>query len=153
MSIWPWRTRPVVTPFTDDCSAKTLLIGQDVTVFPFTYSIPDNLYMIPLSFTARWTCAVAIRGIEPTNIVFSRGGLIFAGAYASALLSNHALLQTFAPGLERVHFAGFYGMSHAAMPNPIYLYPGDLITYFIPSLVAGDIAHEIVLHAQTWEAH
>lgn len=153
MSIWPWRSRPVVTPFKDNFSAKTILIGEDVVAFPFVYSIPDDLYIIPLGFTARWTCALAIRGPEGTNIVFSRGGNNFAGSVGHPLFSNNPVLQVFAPGLQRMAMAGFYGMTHAPMPYPVYLYPGDVITYTVQSLVAGDIAHEIVLHGMTWETH
>jgi hypothetical protein len=39
------------------------------------------------------------------------------------------------------------------LPKPIYLYPDDLLSFSIPSWVAGDIVGPVIIHGRFWEIH
>jgi len=153
MNIWPWRTRPVVTPFNDDYSGKLIIMGANIPAVPFEWSVPDNLYLVPLSITLHFTTLGGIRSPEGTSIRFSRSGLFFANSVGHPLINNAAMIQSFCPGVQRMVMAGFFDQSHAPIPYPLYCYPSDVITIYVPTFLGTDLFDYAVIHAKTWEIH
>ncbi len=153
MSFWPWRSRPVITPFNDDYSGKLIIMGENIPAVPFAWSVPDNLYLIPLSVTCLFTTAGGIRSPEGTSIRFTRAGHVFANSVSHALINNSAMITSFCAGVQRMVMAGFYDQSHAPMPYPLLCYPSDVITINVPTFLGTDAFDYAVIHAKTWEIH
>lgn len=153
MGVWPWRSRPVITPFRDNFSAPVITIAQNVTVFPIRYHLPDNFYFIPSSIVWQVTTAIGARSSAPTFFHLHRGGLVYSGATAGLLTNSSVQISIFAP-IGAINLpAGTRNARVYPMPYPVYCYPHDDFEFDIPSFVAGDNLDYLTIHGQVWEVH
>lgn len=151
--LWPFRSRPVAVPFTDDYTGRVEIIAEDVTGTDFDASIPGNLYCIPTTITLRWECTSGIRNTTASHVFFYRGSIAFGAGQITALSNN----------FDGVHVLAAIGQNAASIsasaivhviPWPLLLYPDDRLHFTYPSrLASGDYLHYITVHGKFWEAH
>lgn len=153
MSIWPWRTRPVVTPFTDDFTAPVLVIGENIPAFPFNYDFPDNLYWSLSSLVVHVTTAAGIRGTIPSFFHLHRGGFIYSGSTAGILVNNSVIATIWAPVGAALAGLGAERARVYPMPFPVFIYPHDTLEIDFPSRIPADTIDYITIHGKCWEVH
>lgn len=149
--LWPWLSRPVVTPFKEPFHANLIQYSDIFATTSFNVVIPDNTYLIPTCITFRAITVAGIRGVTPSNVSFMRGGRRYSGTIFGNITSSkdlyyHLLTNV---GLSPAGAAQdnlFYPISY-----PLYLYPDDCIHFEIPSLIAGDTLSEFTITGQIWE--
>lgn len=153
MSFWPWRSRPVVTPFMDDYSGRVLTFPGTFAAAVFPISIPDNLYIMPSCISIPFNTGAGIRSTTPSTCRMIRGNIPFAAS----------LFGTVQNGQNGTIFLADYGDDYAVagavtvrcyqLPRPIFLYPADRIEFHFPSAVAADVIGPISIHGKFWEVH
>jgi hypothetical protein len=153
MSIWPWRSRPVVTPFQDNYSGRILTFDDFPSADTLTVTIPDNLYLIPTSIAFDAVCVAGIRNTTDSALYFSRGGTSFAAVHFSRFTSLHTYQYYFAPYGAALNANVPDFLRSSFLPYPIFLYPNDLITLYLASFLAGDTYGPLTIHGKFWEVH
>lgn len=153
MNIWPFRSRPVVTPFTDDFSGRIYTDGLIHTTSPINVSIPGNLYIMPTSIVITITAGAGIRGTLPSCFFVYRGQLMFAGSGWGRIISSAVNRFFLADYGDDFAPAGSTDCACYQLPKQIYLYPNDQLQFVIPTLLGTDIVHPITIHGQFWEVH
>lgn len=153
MSFWPWRSRPVVTPFSDNYSGRLLTFDNLPSAATFSVSIPGNLYIIPTSIAFHAVAVLGIRGTIGSALHFSRGSTLFAAVHFSRFTSGHTYDYFFSSiGFNlSANVPDF--VRPAALPYPIFLYPNDVLTITINSFLAGDQFGPLTIHGKFWEVH
>lgn len=153
MALWPFKSKPKVTPFADPFSGQLVGPFGPATSFPLQFSIPDNVYISPSAICLIVTTTAGIRATTGGYLHILRGGLVFTATNWGSLQSSHTYSITFAAGLNvEAATATISGRIHA-LPYPLYLYPHDLIEIDNASFIAGDSIDSVTLHGKYWETY
>ena len=153
MNFWPFRSRPVVTPFTDDFSGRVLSYPGAFNAQTVDLIIPDNIYCIPTALHLLCHTGAGIRGFTNNSVYFIRGGVTFASSVGIVLPSNriaHLTYQTF-QGWRPITLPIDNLISY--LPHPLYLYPNDVVRHYFAEFQAADVFDEFSIHGQFWEVH
>lgn len=153
MARWPWRTRPVVTPFTDDFSAPVLTLGENIPAFPFNFTFPGAFYWSLTSIVVHITTAAGVRGTTPSFFHLHRGGFVYTGSTAGILLNNSTVVTIWAPVGQTIAGAGAERARIYPMPFPTFIYPCDTLEIDFPSRIPADVIDYITIHGKCWEVH
>ena len=153
MSFWPWRSRPVVTPFSDDYSGRLIVYDNLIASLAIHVTIPDNIYIVPTSICYEIVCVAGLRPVDNTCISFYRGSDLIAASNLAGLTSLHTLRYTITANVTPSAPAGSGLCRVYPLPYPLFLYPNDLIVLGLNAFIAGDTLNFLNIHGQTWEVH
>lgn len=153
MNFWPFRSRPVITPFTDDFDARIIRFPDHFDTAGFSVSVPSNLYIVPSVISLRSTTVVGVRGVLRNYIHFLRGEVLFAGAHIEPTPSGTVMNHFICPVGDTVTNNTAPDAKLGSLPYPIYLYPDDRIYFFFRTFLAGDTFDHITIHGRFWEVH
>ena len=153
MNFWPWRSRPVVTPFTDPFSARVHRWDEVFTTEDFFVSIPSNLYIVPTSIYFRATAIAGIRGVIRNWLYFQRGDITFAGTHIEPTPSNATTHYFIAPIGGISPTLTTLGAKMDCLPYPIYLYPEDRLFFHMDAFLLGDVFDRLTIHGRFWEVY
>lgn len=151
MSIWPWRSRPVVTPFDSNYSGHIWTDPSTYTSSPISVKLPSNFYITPTSLSLTFSTASGIRNTNPSHLLFVRGGIPFATANFGNLVDSKSLTWYFSSYGDTGPAAQPDLSKLALLPSPLYLYPDDQLLITVPSMISGDSLTLITIHGRFWE--
>ena len=148
---WPWRSRPVITPFRDDYSARVLTYAGPWTSRTFSIYIPDDLYIIPSAIHISIDAANAIRATTASYLYFYRGSVLYNGCIFDFIVNNLVQDHFIVTGVPYPPAARPRECKEFYLPTGIHCYPRDRLFFDLPSQAAGDIIGPIHIHGKTWE--
>jgi hypothetical protein len=153
MSFWPWKSRPVVTPFADPFSGRVHSFQTVFNASPFSLSVPSNLYIMPSFIHLQAITGAGIRSTTSSCLTFSRGGQLFAASNFGTVSNNQT--RNFFLANVGIYPTGATPITCLVYPlgGPMYLYPEDTLTFTIPSFLAGDQFGPVIIHGKFWEVH
>jgi len=153
MAFWPFRTRPTVAPFTDPFTAPILSLSPPINADRFIYSVPDNIYLIPLSIRIQVTLQIGIHGTDPSELQFARAAAVFDHSSAAAFTAPNVISVCYAPTGAISIPAGSPWAWIQMIPPDLHLYPADTITFRFRNWAAGDTIDLAIMHAKVWEVY
>ena len=151
MNFWPFRSRPVATPFDLPFSAKVIRYPNTYNTQIVSLSIPDNIFIVPSTICFVSTNAAGVRSTVSSTLHIYRGDQVFSAAIFARLVSS----------VTQQHFLQANSPTSAAMvpntvlnfplPFPLFLYPEDRLDFNLYSFVPGDVFSGFTIHGRTWE--
>jgi hypothetical protein len=153
MAIWPFKSKPVVLPFSNDYSAPV------VQLFPLTpgqfgiFSVPDNQYIIPLVIRVPIALTAAAHGTSGPHLYFSRAGNIFASAGICLTAASFVGSLTYS-ATSLISAVTVYPRNITLpLPPSLHLYPRDVITFDLTNYVALDTIGPAYIHCKLSEVY
>jgi len=153
MAIWPFNTKPVVTPFQGPFTPQHIYTEGPIPATPYRFVIPDSVFAIPTAVVIQATTSAAAHAAGGFHLDFITSNQIIHRAGFHALAANQTILVSWFHGCA-FNAPGAANLNHVApMAFPIHMRPNDSILITVTNYVALDVFDFISINAMIWEIY